>query len=202
MPPRFVSRQLSHPTGWAGRVFGWLMNRHNARMNAFAVRQLALDPSQRVLEIGFGGGVALPPLMRGAGFVCGVDRSKDTVAWARARFANAVRAGRAEFVEGRVEELPFEAASFGRVLTVNTVYFWRSLDAGFAQIHRVLAPGGRLALGFLPKEWMDRMGHPADIFTPRTSEELVAALAHAGFRRVRVERPEPATKWGVIVAIR
>jgi len=36
------------------------MNRHNAKMNAFAVKMLSLRPDDRVLEIGFGGGATLP----------------------------------------------------------------------------------------------------------------------------------------------
>ena len=64
-----------------GAVIRLMMNRHNARMNAFAVRQLKLEPSDRVLEIGFGGGVALPSLMDAAAFIAGVDRSDDVIGW-------------------------------------------------------------------------------------------------------------------------
>ena len=181
---------------------GRLMNRTNADVNAFAVRQLELVPSDRVLEIGFGGGGTLPTLMAGAAFVGGVDRSRDVVARARARFSEAVQTGRADFREGSVEALPFEAGSFAKVCTVNTVYFWTSLDAGFAEIHRVLMPDGRLAVGFLPKDHMDRMGMPMDIFTSRTPDDVIAALTKAGFEGVRIERPEPTTAWNVIVATR
>ena len=64
MPPRFIARQLSHPTGFVGRIMGLLMNRLNAKLNAFVLRQLDLAPSDRVLEIGFGGGVTLPCLIK------------------------------------------------------------------------------------------------------------------------------------------
>ena len=178
------------------------MNHHNAKMNAFAVQQLELEPSDRVLEIGFGGGVTLPSLVGNASFVGGVDLSREMVDWARANFAAAVAAGRADFREGRVEAIPFETASFGKACTVNTVYFWRSLDVGFTEIHRVLAPGGRVVVGFLPKEWMGRLGYPADIFTARTSDEVVFTLTTSGFRQVHIERPEPTTRWNVIVATR
>ena len=47
------------------------MNRHNAKLNAFAVHQLNLTSSDRVLEIGFGGGVTLPLLIKQARFVGG-----------------------------------------------------------------------------------------------------------------------------------
>lgn len=198
--PRFISRQLAHPTGLFGRIMGRFMNRNNARINAFALQQLGLEPSDRVLEIGFGGGALLPDLIRGAAFVAGVDRSVDVVNWANARYSAYVESGQAGFREGSAEVLPFEAGAFEKVCTVNTIYFWRSLDAGFKEIHRVLAPSGRVVVGFLPKEWMDRFGHPADIFTSSTSEDVIAALTAAGFSDVRVERPTPTTRWKVIVA--
>jgi arsenite methyltransferase len=202
MIPRIFARQLSRPTGILGALVRRLMNRGNAKMNAFAVSQLQLAPTDRVLEIGFGGGVTLPSLLEGARFVGGVDRSPDVVARIKARFARAVAAGRADFREGQVESLPFEAGSFDKVCTVNTVYFWTSLEAGFAEIHRVLSPDGRVAVGFLPKERMDRIGFPSDIFTPRAPDAVVAALAKSGFSNVRVERPAPDTPWNVVVALR
>jgi ubiquinone/menaquinone biosynthesis C-methylase UbiE len=177
-----------------------LMNRYNARMNAYAVRKLELAPTDRVLEIGFGGGVALPSLIEKAAFVSGVDRSRDVVELAKSRFSKAVAAGRAEFRTGSVETLPFPAAAFGKVCTVNTVYFWSSLDVGCSEIRRVLTPGGRVVVGFLPKEPMQRMGMPSDIFTLRASAEVIGALTRAGFKDIRAERPEPATPWNVIVA--
>jgi hypothetical protein len=83
---------------------------------------------------------------------------------------------------------------------VNTVYFWTSLDAGFSEIHRVLLPGGLVVVGFLPKESMDRMAFPADIFTSRSPEDLLASLARTGFANARIERPNPSTPWNVVVA--
>ena len=141
-------------------------------------------------------------MIDGAVFVAGVDRSQIMVRRARARFAAAVASGRADFREGSVEELPFEAASFGKVCTVNTIYFWKSLDLGFAEVHRVLSPGGCLIVGFLPKERMDRMGMPTDIFTTRSPDEVDAALRRAGFTNVHFDRPEPTTPWNVAVATR
>lgn len=202
MPPRFIARQLSCPTGLLAPVIGALMNRHNAKMNGFALRLLDLDPSDRVLEIGFGGGLNVPFLVRHAAFVAGVDRSAEVVRSASRRFAEAISGGRALFREGSVEALPFAAGEFTKVCTVNTVYFWKSLDIGSAEMHRVLAKGGHTVVGFLPKEWMDRGGFPSDIFTSHTSDNIVAALAKSGFPRIRIERPSEKTRWNVIAAQR
>jgi len=193
---RIVARQLAHPTGLLGRVMALLMNRRNAQMNALAVRQLTLSGTDRVLEIGFGGGPILQTLLANAAFVAGVDRSPDMVARAKAHHARAVDEGRAEFRAGEVEAIPFEAESFDKICTLNTVYFWRSLDEGAGEIARVLVPGGRAVIGFLPKMHMDRLGVPLDIFTPRTPDEVIAALTRAGFREVRAEQP---SSWKVIM---
>ena len=202
MTPHFIARQLAHPKGISGRIIAALMNRRNAKLNGFTVRQLDVKESDRVLEIGFGGGVALQELMGLAGFVCGIDRSAAMVERAKVRWSKAVATGAAEFQEGCVETLPFRSSSFDKVCTVNTVYFWKKLGPGFAEMYRVLSSGGRVAVGFLPKEWMDRMGMPADIFTSRTAEEVVGVLNDVGFRDFHVKRPKPQTAWNVIVASR
>jgi ubiquinone/menaquinone biosynthesis C-methylase UbiE len=202
MAPRFIAKQLSRPSGILGAVIRHLMNRHNARLNAFAVGQLDIQPSDRVLEIGFGGGATLPSLIGVATFVAGIDRSDDVIAWARRRHSQAEKTGRAEFRQGHVESLPFDEAAFDKICTVNTVYFWTSLDAGFAEIYRVLKTGGRAVIGFLPKDKMDRMRMPTDIFTTRAPGDVVAAIRRAGFHDIRIERPTPQTAWNVLVATR
>src|SRR6266536_6199366 len=146
MPPRFIAKQLSNPTGLLGRIMGFLMNRHNAKMNDFAVKLLEIASIDRVLEIGFGGGVTVPKLLANAAFVGGLDRSDAMVKLARSRFSRAVKAGRADFREGTVGAIPFPPASFTKACTVNSIYFWPSLEAGFSEIRRVLAPGGRLVV--------------------------------------------------------
>lgn len=178
------------------------MNRTNAAINVFAVRQLDLKPTDRVLEIGFGGGVTLRSLLKTSSFVAGVDRSADVVRRSKARFAEAVRAGRADFCVGTVEALRFEDGAFDKVCTVNTVYFWTSLQQGFTEIRRVLKPSGRVVVGFLPKERMDRMNMPTDIFTTRSADSIIAALDETGFTDVRCERPTSETLWIVVVATR
>lgn len=199
--PRFIAQQLSHPNGVLGHIVGLLMNQGNADVNAFALQMLELKPTDRVLEIGFGGGVILKPLLEGAAYVVGVDRSRDMVRRARGIFSAEVNEGRADFREGDVEALPFDTASFGKVCTVNTIYFWKSLETGFAEIRRVLTQDGRLVVGFLPKDRMKRRGMPTDIFMLREPDEVMSALTRAGFKNARVDRPTPMTPWNVVIAL-
>jgi ubiquinone/menaquinone biosynthesis C-methylase UbiE len=174
------------------------MNRGNARANAFAVEQLGLQQTDRVLEIGFGGGMNLERLLAHGASITGVDRSKDSVAAADRRFAAARAAGRAHFVVGEIEALPFPDDAFTKALTVHTVYFWSSLDRGFDELYRCLEPGGVLSLGFLPKARMDRIGMPDDLFTPRDPDALAAAASKAGFDVDR-RQPQSPAQWMVFL---
>jgi arsenite methyltransferase len=202
MPPRFIAQQLSRPSGFFAPIISWLMNRHNAKLNAFALEQLRLTSADRVLEIGFGGGLNLPYLISNAAFTAGLDRSPEIVKRANQRFRDAVNAGRAQFREGTVEHIPFGTGSFTRVCTVNTVYFWTSLDEGFAEIRRVLGTEGAAIVGFLPKAHMDKMQMPTDIFTSRTEDEIIAALRRNGFANAQITRPTTQTAWAVAIGTR
>lgn len=199
MAPRIIAEQLARPSGLLGAFIRGSMNRHNAKMNAFTLDLLDLQPTDRVLEIGFGGGGSLPKLITSAAFVVGVDRSPDAVRAATRLYRREIAAGRVSFREGEVESLPCETGEFDKICTINTVYFWQSLAAGFAQIYRGLAPGGRVAIGFLPKLKMERMNMPADIFTLRDPDDVIVAMEETGFKDIRVERPEPSTPWNTIV---
>lgn len=198
MPPRFIAEQLSHPRGLRGWLVRYGMNRGNAGANAFAMEQLELQPNDSVLEVGFGGGVNIQRLLDQVVSVVGVDRSGDAVAAAGRRFARERSAGRATFLQGEVEALPLADESCTNALTVHTVYFWTSLDRGFGELYRCIRPGGRLVVGFVPKEKMDQMGMPADIFTPRDPYDLHTAAGQVGFV-VDMRRPDGPEPWMALV---
>ena len=144
-----------------GAVIRLLMNRHNARMNAFAVRQLKLEPSDRVLEIGFGG--ALPSLMDAAAFIAGVDRSDDVIGWAKRRFARQIRTGRADFRQGESNRL---CSSRRRRQSLHGQH--RSFLVLVGQVCRfTFKPRGRVLV--FPKERMDLMRMPEDTLDARTA---------------------------------
>src|SRR3954452_23123557 len=91
-----LSRQLSYPSGAAGKVVARLMNRGNRNLNDEAIARLEVQRGSRVLDLGFGGGLTFTPLWDRGATVVAIDRAEDMVAAARARFAEAVAAGRLE----------------------------------------------------------------------------------------------------------
>src|SRR5262249_41749810 len=91
-----IRSQFMRPRGFVGGLVGWERARRSAnrQRNVWAVGLLAVEPSDRVLEIGFGPGIAIRELSRRAtqGLVCGVDHSAVMVRQATRRNADAVRA--------------------------------------------------------------------------------------------------------------
>ena len=149
--------QLGRPSGLHGRLVGRLMTAHNAPAHDLALSRAGLQPNDRVLEVGFGGGaLAEKALLAAPGVtVRGVDASEVMVRQANARNAGAAREGRAELRSGDVSSLPYADGSLERALSVHSVYFWPDPVADLGEVSRVLVPGGRFVVVVDPTEPMD-----------------------------------------------
>jgi SAM-dependent methyltransferase len=75
-----IRSQFMRPRNFAGWLVGWEMalRSSNRKRNAWAVELLGVEPTDRVLEIGFGPGIAIRELSHRAtrGLVCGGDHSE------------------------------------------------------------------------------------------------------------------------------
>jgi ubiquinone/menaquinone biosynthesis C-methylase UbiE len=183
---RAMVRQFRRPHGMGGRAAGWVMahRESNRKRNVWAVGLLDVQPDDRVLEIGFGPGIAIEELARRAtsGRVVGVDHSEVMVRQASRRNAAAVRDGRVELRLGNAEDLPEFDGPFDKMLAVNSLMFWDDPVARLKQLRGLLVPGGRIAIVFQP-----RAPGSTDETAARTGQEIAAHYATAGFTDVRVE---------------
>jgi len=190
MLARFVAKQLGDPSGPFGKlVMSRLLNRGNDELISATLTALALAPRDRYLDLGFGGGVSFEK----AGRVVtepmrGVDPSSDMIATVNERLAPLVRAGRLSLRLGTAADPGVEPGSVDRLLTANTIYFWPGLPAGLAGCLRVLAPGGRLALGLTQRQKMKQFAFTEHGFTKYEGTELIGPLERAGFENVHVHR--------------
>lgn len=155
-------------------------------MNRLALAELAPEPGDRLLEVGFGGGDLLRSLLdRGPALLTGVDVSDSMLALARRRFRGE---GRLRLLLGSAEDLPLDSGTVDKAYSVNSLYFWKDLAAASREFARAIRPGGSLALCFqTPQAVRSWPGHVHG-FTAYDAEEVGARLEQAGFRNIRSAR--------------
>lgn len=167
------------------------------------LERLALEPGERVLDVGSGNGIFARELLEivgSEGRVCGVDSSIAMIEMA----SSICPQGR--FHEGSATDLPFEDHSFDAVTASQLLCFVADGDRVVSEMFRVLRRGGRLVI--LDSDWgslvwncrdralMDRaiqmLTAPyADAHVPRT---LSRRLLAAGFE-ILDRRAYPVVNW-------
>ncbi len=144
-----------------------------------------------MLDVGCGTGRLAVALAERGARVWGIDPSKEMLAVARSRAGPGVNFKRAE-----AERLPFKEAWFERAVFRLVVHHLRDRARAFAELRRVLAPGGRIALAsFNPEHFEENWLHdlfPAVYEIDRSrfpsQDELRVELEAAAFAEVRTSR--------------
>jgi SAM-dependent methyltransferase len=183
----WVVSQFGNPRGLGGHMAGWVMGRRrsNVERNQWVVSLLDVGPTDRILEVGFGPGVALAELARRAhdGYICGVDRSEVMVGQAKRRSRAAVRAGVLDVRIGSAEHLPDFDQPFDRVVAVNSIGFWREPVARLEELRKRLRRGGLIAVASQP-----RCPGATAATSAASAAEIIDQLEAAGFGDLRVEQ--------------
>jgi arsenite methyltransferase len=105
-----------------------------------------LEAGERVLDLGSGAGtdsLVAAQMVGERGRVTGIDMTPAMLAKARAAAAE-MGLTNVEFVEGEAERLPFGDESFDAVVSNGVIDLIPDKDAVFAELNRVLVPGGRI----------------------------------------------------------
>jgi ubiquinone/menaquinone biosynthesis C-methylase UbiE len=180
--------QFGHPQGTAGRVAGWVMAHRpsNRQRNRWVVALLDVGPTDRVLEIGFGPGLAIAELSRRVGdqgHVYGIDHSEVMLRQATRRNASAIAAGRVSLSRASVDQLPpWLGGPFDAILAVNSLGFWPAPTERLDELRRRLRPGGRIAIASQP-----RCPEDTASTSRNAARQIEALLQDAGYTNTRTE---------------
>jgi ubiquinone/menaquinone biosynthesis C-methylase UbiE len=141
-------QQQQCPSGILGRLVGEQMRRQHGPETNWTINLLTLQPSDRILELGFGAGqglaLALPQISNG--HATGADLSATMVRAATGRNRSALRKGHLSLVQADIQCLPFPPLSFDKIFSIHTYYFFPKPDAMIDRLVDLLIVGGRLVL--------------------------------------------------------
>lgn len=202
---------------WGRRATDWaaLFEHYALDVIVAAFGRLGVGPEVELLDIACGSGLAIR-LADGAGAtVSGIDAAASLIEIATARTPHA------DIRVGDMFELPWADESFDVVTSINGI--WGGCEAALAEAHRVLRPGGSVAISFwgnghldlravfgafaanMPEANRNGMKRTNGIARPGVAEDM---LTEAGFdviardgRVSTIEWPDADTAWRAMASL-
>jgi len=200
---KFVS-QTRKPDGFLGKMMLSSMNSGHAKMANWGFSHLPNISPENAVDLGCGAGRNVGELLKRypKAHVTGVDYSDLSVEKSKDYNKTMIETGRCEVVQGDVSDLKLPANAFDLATAFETIYFWPGLEKCFAQVAKVLKPGGYFmicnesdgtdATGLKFEKIIDGMKN-------HTVEEIEAALRAVGFSEVRSDH-HPSKPWITVLA--
>jgi len=188
----YIDGQFRRPTGIVGRIIGGRMAEQHEPENEWTIALLSVQPTDHILEIGFGPGTTIQRLaiLASNGCVTGIDFSHTMVRVARKRNTAAIKAGRVNLTYGNAANLPYSENSFDKALSIHVLYFWPDLLQALQEIRRIFKPGGMLVLTLLPREKWPGDGKGTPDCRVYSADDVVKLMLEAGFSSTNIE-PTP-----------
>lgn len=154
---------------------------------------------EHVLEIGAGPGAATEELRKHAGRVTSLEYSHAFAAG----LANRTRSTNGDVLQGDASAQPFPEKTFSAAIAVLVLHHLKSQEAqerAFAEIFRVLRPGGVFLAIEIQDGWLQRIGHISSTFVPVAPASVPERLAVVGFSSVSVDFLRGAYRLGALRA--
>lgn len=204
------ARPDGHDWRAAGEAWGHATDDWSTLFEHYAVEAVATighaveaGPGTRVLDVACGSGWAMR-FLRGLGAdVAGIDAAARLLEVATERNPDS------EVVHGTMFDLPWGAATFDAVVSINGI--WGGGEDALREARRVLRPGGRIGMSFwgegepldlrpfffavaahLDRDHVEGMMSINSIATPGVAEDM---LTSAGFDVVERERRTSVLEW-------
>ena len=185
---RFLS-QTRKPEGKLGKLMLSSMNSGHAKMADWGLSHLPQITPSRIVDLGCGAGRNAGEFLKKypAAHVTAIDYSPLSVEKAREYNRENIAAGRCTVEQGDVSDLQLSEESFDLATAFETVYFWPGIENCFAQVAKILKPGGTFLI-CNEADGIDagtlRFEKIIDGMKVYKAEELEAALRKAGFTEV------------------
>lgn len=191
---KILAQNLAHPEGEKGIEIGEMMNATNIGMTLESIKALLIEDNEHILEIGHGNAGHVKSILNRAQNIkyTGIDIS--ATMHNEARRLNEAFRDQADFVLYDGEKLPFGDKTFDKIVTVNTVYFWKQPVDYLNEIYRVLKKTGTFVLTFGQRDFMEKLPFTQFDFTLYNTDEMEETVSGSYFSRMTVSEREEEVK--------
>lgn len=176
---------------WAADGRGEEMEEHHGYITGQAIERMKLVPGDTVLDLGCGAGWATRMMAKkvSPSLVIGVDVSDQMITRAVAASDGIANV---HFFTGSAEELPVDAGSIVKVLSVESFYYYEDQHKALRELYRVMAPDAEMFILInlyrdnpYSLRWVDSLKVPVEV---HSEAEYLIQITEAGFENARSER--------------
>ena len=181
-----LAHKLGRPADQNGKTLVPSIFEGNWGMILDSVAALGIKRKHRILELGPGNGAHLYLLLRQASELkyFGLDISETTVEEAKRLNSTFLASKNALFSCYDGKNIPYVQNLFDRILTVNTIYFWKDPLEFLNELHRVLKPGGKCVISFIEGNCMAEFDFVDDAFTLYDVSKFIRLVAATPFKNI------------------
>lgn len=200
---RFVN-QTRKPEGYLGKMMVNGMNSGHAKMADWGLSHLSKVNPENIVDIGCGGGRNAAELMMKypSAKVTAIDYSEVSVDKAKEYNKEMIEAGRCVVKQGDVSALDIADGEYELATAFETIYFWPGLEKCFAEVARILKPGGIFMI-VNESDGTDATSLKFEKIIEgmkcHTVEEITEALKKAGFSKVKADHHSKKA-WITVIA--
>jgi cyclopropane fatty-acyl-phospholipid synthase-like methyltransferase len=178
---KFIATQFKKPSGLFGIFSSNVMIKGNKAKYEKLIKELDLQPQDKLLEIGYGPGVGINMIAK-ACISCtihGIDFSN--LMYKRASKYNKQYLDNNTMLlqYGDFLKTPVVSREYDKILCLNVVYFWNELQEPFKKILSLLTTGGTFFIYMADKNALQKA--PDNVFNKYSIEQIVEALKSVGF---------------------
>ena len=200
---KFVN-QTRKPEGTLGKMMVNGMNSGHAKMADWGMSHLPEISPMQIAELGCGGGRNAGELSKRfpQARVTAVDYSEVSVEKAKDYNRVLINTGKMIVQQGDVSNLNLPSESFDLATAFETIYFWPGLEKCFAQVYKILKPGGTFMIVNESDGTDDaslKYEQIIDGMKCYTVEQISSALKSAGFSEVTSDHFE-GKPWITVIA--
>ena len=178
-----IAAQLSNPHGSVGLRVAEVMHKTNISMSLAAISALHLKDSESLLEIGHGNCGHLQAVLEQAKDLQyqGLEISELMHEEAKKHSSELGFKNEIAFSLFDGKRIPFEDESFDKIMTVNTIYFWKRPLNFLIEIYRVLKPNGVCVICYGEEAYMAQMPFTVYGFNLYNQEKIKSLISLSPF---------------------